>query len=228
MVRRAANRGGAEGTDATEAWAEICRSYWLPIYAFVRRSGSSRQDAEDTTQEFFTRILSKDLITRIDSKEGKLRSYLLGVLKNLLSEERKRAKSKKRGGEASFLPIDLGDAETRFGDSASAERTPDESYDYHWALMTLEATMGQVRGEYREKGKEALFEAVAPSLQGESLVAYAESAAALGMTESAVKVAAHRLRHRFRDALREQVARTLETGADAEQELRHLRNVLQQ
>ena len=226
LVRRAAAAAGANGADAGQALEEICRDYWLPIYAYLRQTGHGRQDAEDYTQDFFERILSKNVIARADAEFGKLRSFLLGVLKNSLSDGRKRRNARKRGSGVPIISIEAAEVESRLASRESAGRSPEESYDFHWALAVIESAVGRLREDYSAKGKTALFEALAPSLQGTEGATYREHADKLGMTETAMKVAAHRLRIRFREAVRAQVADTLEAGADVDEELGYLRTVL--
>ena len=223
VVRQAALPDAAASGDAL---AELCHIYWVPIYAYLRRLGFSNHDAEDHTQEFLSFVLARDLLPKAKASVGRMRSYLLGILKKFLSDIRKRNTAQKRGGGRRPLAIDADLAESRILQGTSAELTPEQAYELHWALTVLEASVGRIRETYRKKGNEQLFNLLAPCLQGGPDLPYREAARQLGMSESALKVAAHRLRLRYRQSIRGVIAATIGPKGDVEQELAHLQAAL--
>lgn len=220
IIFRSRDTDCAARSQATE---EICRTYWPPVYAFLRASGYSQHDAEDFTQGFFEHLLASGGFDRTDPAKGKLRSYLLGALKNHLAAERRRASRKKRGGGVEPISWSQIEAEGAKSIGPVDVRDPDTLYTRRWVTSILEQVLEQLRVRYVREDKEELFEALKPSLMpGGEICAYALLAKRLGMTESAVKVAAHRLRQRFGVRLRETVSFTMEPGGDVDQEIREL------
>jgi RNA polymerase sigma-70 factor (ECF subfamily) len=216
-----------DGKGASEALAELCSAYWYPLYAFVRRQGSTAHEAEDLTQEFFRRFLERRALEVVRPDAGKFRSFLLACLKNFLANERLRAQTLRRGGAYQILPLDSGDAETRYTLEPADQRTPEAIFERRWAFTVLERTMAQLRREYSSDEKRALFDALQGFLpSGQEALSRAEVAAKRGVSAGAIDVAVHRLRQRFGALLREQVARTVSSEAEVEEEIRYLISVL--
>ena len=215
--------GRSESTHARDALEQLCRAYWYPLYAFVRRQGYSPTDAQDLTQEFFARLIEKHYLGSVDQAKGKFRSFLLAALKHFLANEYHKAVAQKRGGHAVFLSLDVASAEITYAAEAADGARPDKLYERRWALTLLERVLARIRAEYREAGRVKLFEALKPALTGErGSRGYAEIAQALGMSEAAVKVGVHRLRQRFRQLLRQEIGHTVATQSEVDEELRAL------
>jgi len=220
VVLSAAGRGPAQSSHALET---LCRTYWYPLYAYVRRTGKSPEDAEDLTQAFFARLLEQDWLAAADQTRGRFRSFLLGSFKHFLANEWDKASAQKRGGRVRLLSLDAKAAETRFHREPTDTATPDKEFDRRWALTLLDTVLNRLRQEYTAEGKSDLFEHVKGTLGGDRASApYARIASELNMSEGAVKVAVHRLRQRYRAILRAEIAQTVATAADVEDELRHL------
>ena len=208
---------------AREALEKLCRSYWFPIYAFVRRQGHGPHDAQDLTQEFFARLLEKKQLAGADPARGRFRSFLLASLKHFLANEWDKANAQKRGGGQVLIPIDAATAETSCGFEPADNLTADIIFERRWALTLLEHVLGRLRAEYVRDGKENLFEQLKPTLtEASRTVAYAEIATRLGTTEGAVKVAVHRLRQRYREVLRAEIADTVANPGEVDDEIRNL------
>lgn len=217
----AAGQPGSDG--AEEALARLCSQYWYPVFAFVRRQGHPADEAEDLTQGFFARIIEKGDLGDADRSRGRFRSFLLAACRHFLSNERDRARARKRGGGRLALPIDVAAAEGRYERALSNSETPERLYDRQWCLTLLAGVLEGVRGDYEAAGKGRVFERLKVFLTAEEDAGtHAESARSLGMTEAAVKVAVHRLRRRYRDELRRRVADTVASAVDVEDEIRHL------
>ena len=217
----------AAGADSTwrarKALEQLCRLYWPPLYAFVRRSGSPPHDAQDLVQGFFLHLLAKDALGTVDPRKGKFRSFLLAALKHYLSNDRDRARAQKRGGGAPPVSIDERDAEGRYLLEPADPMTPEKLYERRWALTVLEQALARLRKEYAATGRAALFAQLKDCLAGgEKGPAHAEIAGRLDMTPGAVKVAAHRLRKRYREILREEIGDTVSSPEEIEEEIRHL------
>jgi RNA polymerase sigma-70 factor (ECF subfamily) len=210
-----------------EALSTLCSVYWYPLYAYLRRRGHGVHEAQDLTQGFFARFLEKNYLQVLDPGRGKFRSYLLKALEHYLANEWDRARAEKRGGRASHLPLDLDSAESRYALEPSHESTPEKIFERRWALTLLERALDRLRESYSGSGKARLFGALKPYLTGgEGEVTYREAGAALGLSEGAVKLAVHRLRGRFREMLRAEIAQTVSTEAEIEDEIRHLFSAL--
>ena len=217
----AAGRGDSQHADA--ALEELCRTYWYPLYAYVRRHGHSREDAEDLTQSFFARFLQKNYLENLRSEHGKFRAFLIASLKHFLANEWDRSQRQKRGGGVPALSLDWQDADTRYQIEPADDLSPDKLYDRAWAVTLLERVISRLRGENAADGKALLFEKLKPFLMlGQSEIPYTEAAAGLAMTEGAARVAVHRLRRRYRELLREEIGQTLSDPAQAEEEMRAL------
>lgn len=221
--RLVASAGGADVAQASEALSKLCQTYWPPLYAHVRQAGYSPPDAQDFTQQFFAHFIERNSIAQADPERGRFRSYLLVSLKNFLANEWQKSRAWKRGGKALTISLAMDDAETRCVQIAASGDTPDRAFDRQWALTLLDTVLGCLRREYADSGREALFLGLKDSLAGERAEAsYRELGARLGLSESAVKAAAHRLRKRYRELLREEIARTVTTSEEIDDELRYL------
>ena len=214
---------GQKNSQAKEALQKLCRTYWYPLYVFVRRQGHGKHDAEDLTQEFFARLLTRDDLATVDREKGKFRSFLLASMKHFLANEWDKAQAKKRGGGKQILSINVQDFESKYAMEPAHAITPDKLYDRRWAMTVLEQVMAKLRKEMRAEGKMDQFEQMKIFLAGsKGDVHYSKVAENLGISEIAVKTAVHRLRKRYRLLLIAEIANTVETKQDVEQELRHL------
>lgn len=215
--------GQGDSPDAQQALGQLCRTYWYPLYAFVRRQGRSPQDAQDLTQEFFARFLAREYFRLADPARGRFRSFLLASLKALLAEAHRHAHRLKRGGGQTFLSWDALAAEERYAAEPRDESTAETLYEQRWALTLLETVLARLGAEMAAAGKGELFAALTGQLWGEpDAPSYAELSARLEMSEGTLKVTVHRLRRRFRELLREEVAHTVTDAAEIDEELRHL------
>lgn len=215
--------GRSDTTRAHDALARLCQAYWHPLYAYVRRLGHAPSDAQDLTQEFFARLLAKNYLADADESRGRFRSFLLTALKHFLANEWDKARARKRGGGRLPVPIDFGSAETNCHFEPADITTPEKIFERRWALTLLEQVLRRLREEYVRAGREKLFEQLKPTLTETSrAVRYAEIATRLEMTEGAVKVAVHRLRLRYREVLRAEIADTVASPVEVEDELRNL------
>jgi RNA polymerase sigma-70 factor (ECF subfamily) len=217
----------SDPTRARDALSKLCQVYWYPLYAYVRWRGHSREDAQDLTQEFFARLLEKNWIGRADREKGRFRSFLLIALKRFLSDEWDKARAQKRGGGAALLPLQFDSAETRWVREPADEATPEQSFEKRWVLTLLEEVLKRLRTEYEQEGNADLFAELNPCLVGDrTSLPYAALAKKLGRSESAVKSAVHRLRQRYRNLLRGEIAQTVADPGEVDEELRHLFAVL--
>ncbi|HEX7653898.1 MAG TPA: sigma factor [Verrucomicrobiae bacterium] len=208
--------------EAAAALEIICREYWYPLYAFVRRCGQSPHDAQDLTQAFFCRLLEKRWLDAADRAKGRLRSFLIQALKNFMSNEWDRTAAQRRGGGMIPVQLDTAFAESRFAADTQA-LAPDETFDRQWALTLIRLTMERLKAEFAAAGRPTDYEHLKPCLLADrGTLDYAGVARGLGVNENAARVAVHRLRKRFREIYREEIAQTLAAGADLEAELRHL------
>lgn len=219
--------GDRSGGAAREALSRLCSMYWYPVFSFVRRRGHSPDEAQDLTQGFFTRLIEKGDIADADRSRGKFRTFLLSACEHFLANERDRSRAQKRGAGVTHLSIDLAAAEERYQRALSHAETPERLFDRQWSLTLLGSVLDELRREYAGAGNERLFDRLAGFLTMEDDAgSHAEAARDLGMTAGAVKVAVHRLRRRYRDALRGRIAETVESENDVDDELRHLMKTL--
>lgn len=219
--------GKGDSPRAADALDRLCRTYWYPLYAFVRRQGHEAHDAEDLTQEFFTRFLAKEYFGRADPSPGRFRSFLLACLKHFLWEQQRQARRLKRGGGHTIISLDSQTAEERYRSEPMDKLTPERAYEWRWALTLLEKVLARLADEQSAADKQRVFAQLKEYLWGEAGgTDYAQMAARLGMTEGAVKVTMHRLRRRLRDLLREEVANTVAAAEEIDEELRHLIGVV--
>jgi len=204
------------------ALEELCRLYWYPVYAFVRRSGHGDSEAQDLTQGFFEILLRRRDFEKVDCIKGRLRSYLLGAVKNYLAQEHGKRNRQKRGGDVEHLSMDLTDAEGRYRNEPADPIDPERLFERRWAMTIMQAAHCQLAAHYELAGKAHVFEALQESLTGDSSFDSSEAARTLGISEGAVRVAVHRLRKRFRDFVSQEVAETLSDEEDLEDELQRL------
>src|SRR6267143_1906851 len=217
-----------ESEVAREALEKLCRIYWWPLYGFVRRNGYGPEEAQDLTQGFFALLLERRDLDVVRREKGRLRSYLLVSLKNFLAKARRRELTVKRGEGRSLVPLDELLARERGDLEPSSALSADNIYERRWALTLLEQVLARLEEEYRVAGNGLLFESLNELLAGESGgPSQGDIAKKLGMTENAVKQAFYRLRLRYRELLREEIAHTVAVPADVEDELRHFISVLQ-
>ena len=221
----AAQSQAANQTHARRALEELCRAYWYPLYAFVRHRGYSPADAQDLTQSFFVRFIETEGFASADRERGRFRTYLLGAMKHFLANEWHRAQTQKRGGGLSFLEWDALEPESRYALEPAQSSDPDLDYDREWALELIARAKEKLRHESEADGKGELFEALKKSLTGDE-PSRSETAARLGMSESALKAAVHRLRQRYRELLRAEIAETVGTRTEIDDEMRYLVEVL--
>jgi RNA polymerase sigma factor (sigma-70 family) len=219
--------GRKSSPQSERALAELCRAYWLPLYAYVRRRGHSREDAEDLVQAFFARFLEKNYLDGLNAERGKFRAFLLASLKHFLANEWDKSQRQKRGGGALHLSLDWQSAEERLQHEPADNTSPDRIFDREWALALLEQVIARLRDECASDGKSALYEQTKGFLMlGEQATSYGDAARVLGWEEGAVRVAVHRLRKRYRELLREEIASTLSDPSQVQQELQSLQAAL--
>jgi RNA polymerase sigma-70 factor (ECF subfamily) len=219
LVMAAAQRDSPE---SAAALATLCRLYWYPLYAYARRL-TNPSDAQDLTQEFFARLLDRDYLRQADQRRGKFRSFLLTAFKHFLAKEHERANAKKRGGGRKFLALNIDSAERRYSREPSHDATREALYERGWALTLLEQGLTRLREEWAGAGKQRLFECLKGTLSADQSVRpYVELAGELGMSVEALKVAVHRLRRRYRELVRDEIAQTVATNEEIEDELRDL------
>jgi DNA-directed RNA polymerase specialized sigma24 family protein len=212
-----------DASQSAAAMETLCRTYWYPLYAFVRRQGRAPHDAQDLTQGFFTRLLEKDYLQAAAREKGRFRTFLLVAFKRFVANEWDREHALKRGGFAPVVSIDQELAESRFAAEPAHQVQPDVLYDRQWAMTLLDRTMRQLQEEYVGSGRAQLFEYLQTCLaREESALPYAEIASRLNLTEAAVKMAVHRLRARYREILRQEIAHTVSTPEEVEDEIQQL------
>ncbi len=222
-----AGQGGHPGSHA--ALDELCRLYWYPLYAFVRKRGRSHADAQDVVQAFLARLLARNDLAGVHPDKGRFRTFLLTSLTHFLSNEWHRANAQKRGGGIPFESLDslASEGEERFGQEPAIEVSPEQLFDRAWAEQILATVLEQLRAENSGEVEAGRFEALRECLLGESTqVPYAELAMGLGLSEAGVKSAVHRLRGRFRELFREEIRRTVHRREEVDQELRYLVRVM--
>ena len=217
----------SDTTRAQAALARLCQAYWYPLYAYVRRRGYEAHDAQDLTQEFFTRLLEQNWLAQADRERGRFRTFLLAALSHFLANEWDKARAKKRGGAVQIVPLQLDSAETRYGQEPADPVTPEQCFERRWALALLDEVLNRLREEHMAAGTAEMFDALKPCLVGDRQAQpYAALAAQLGVTEGAVKVAVHRLRQRYRQLLRKEIANTVAMPEEVNDEMHHLFAVL--
>jgi RNA polymerase sigma-70 factor (ECF subfamily) len=208
---------------AGDALADLCATYWYPLYAHVRRRGHDEHDARDLTQGFFAALLERGFLRRVDRDRGRFRGFLVTAFRRFVKDEREKDRAIKRGGGARILSLDFEDGESRYRREPADDLTPERIYERQWALTVLDRVLFRLREEHAAAGRGAVFRVLAPYLEGASpTLPYADAAERLETSVGAVKVTVHRLRRRYRALLREEIARTVSDLAEVEDELRHL------
>jgi len=217
------NAGSEDSSQALVAIEKLARAYWYPLYAYVRRKGHDAHTAEDLTQEFFARVVSRNFFARFDRTKGRFRSWLLGSMNHFLAHEWEKSRTEKRGGGATLIPLDEAHANERYERQLAVESAPEKLFDQQWAMTLLERAGTRLRASYVADGRPEIYDRLKVFISGASPVpSYADAALQLGLTESAVKSAVHRLRQLFHELLREEVAQTVCTPSDLDDELRYL------
>ena len=224
MIVQAAGQG-AESSSA--ALADLCSAYWYPVYAFIRRRGHSADDARDLAQDFFATLLEKGYLADVDPERGRFRAFLLTAVSRFVIKQHEKATAQKRGGGQRPLSLDFDDGETRYQREPSHDWTAERIFARRWAMTLLDRTVAALRHEHEQTGKLAQFEALKVFLTGEAgAPPLRQIAQRLGTTEGAVKVAVHRLRQKYRETLRGEIAQTVATPEDVDDELRLLMTAL--
>lgn len=219
LVRRA----GFNSAQSEDALEKLCRTYWYPIYAFIRRNGRAPHDAQDLTQEFFARFLEAKSVSRADPGRGKFRTFLLGALKNFLTDAHRKASAWKRGGGFQIISFEETEAEERYRLEPVDNRTPDQFYEQRWLVGLLEAAMARLRDEFCAAGKERQFQVLKVFLSREGDdEAYQAAGAKLNTSGKTIAVAVHRIRRRFREVVRSAIADTVSSPEEVEEEYRNL------
>ncbi len=219
--------GRNDTTRARDALGRLCQTYWYPLYIYVRRRGHSAHDAQDLTQEFFAQLLERQSLAGADPERGRFRSFILTAMNHFLITEWNKAQTKKRGGNCLVFSMDLAAAEERLGLEPADNSTPDKIFEKQWALALLNEVLIRLEDEYRRDGRIELFVALKQTLIGaRASQPYAELAMKLDMSEGAIKVAVHRLRKRYRELIRAEIANTLGRPQEIEEEMRHLFSAL--
>lgn len=205
-----------------EALEQLCKTYWFPLYAYIRRRGHTKEDAEDLTQAFFTKFLEKNYLENLSNERGRFRAFLLASLKHFLANEWDKAQRQKRGGGAAHLSLDWKSADTQFQIAAQAA-SPDQEFDREWAVALLAKVIQRLQAECEMDGRAEQFKYLKIFLSaGKGTDPYSDVAKKLGMEESAIRVAVHRLRKCYRELLRDEIAQTLHDPAQVEEEMRSL------
>ena len=216
-----AARDGSD-TEARAALESLCQTYWQPLYAYIRHQGASPDEASDLTQGFFAELVEKDFLANVDPEKGRFRSYLLASLRHFLSHERDRERALKRGGGTLTLSLDVEAGEAGYVSEPAEEMTPVDVFERRWAITVLDRAAGRLQQESTELSQSQFAQLKQYLTSGESQVPYQETAATLGISESAVKSAVHRLRKRLGHCLRTEIAETVSDPAEVDEEVRHL------
>jgi len=212
--------GSRRTVQSDRALEELCRAYWFPLYAYVRRHSRSREDAEDLTQAFFARFLEKNYLEGVRAEKGRFRAFLLAALKHFLANQWDKARAEKRGGNATHLSLDWKTADTQFQIAASSELSPDKAFDREWAMALLAQVIQRLQAECEAEGRAWQFAELKIFLTaGKGAIPYASAAGALGVSEEATRAAVHRLRKRYRQLLREEIAETLADSGQVDEEM---------
>ena len=215
--------GRSDTTRARAALESLCQTYWYPLYAYVRRLGYLPEDAKDLTQEFFARLLERQSLANADPDRGKFRSFILGAMNYFLADEKAKLQTQKRGGGHEILSLDLMAAELRFDLEPADNATPDKAFDKQWAAALLNEVLNRLEDAYRRDGKLSLFMELKQTLMGtRESQPYAVLARRLSMNEGAIRAAVHRLRKRYRKLLRDEIANTVGSLEEVNEELRYL------
>jgi RNA polymerase sigma-70 factor (ECF subfamily) len=217
--------GDPQRKEARSALADLCENYWYPLYAYLRRRGYAADEAQDLTQEFFVRVLEGRYLDRADPEKGRFRSFILTSLKFFVADEGDRQRALKRGGGA-VVPVEFLSGEERYQREPAHDETPERIFERRWALSLLDRVLERLRNEFMQHGRTEHFERLKVFLLGQSDAPYAEMASEMNTSEGALKVAIHRLRKRYRELFRQEIADTVADPAEVESELRYLAAVL--
>jgi RNA polymerase sigma-70 factor (ECF subfamily) len=213
----------ATGAESQKALAALCEAYWYPLYAYVRSQGHSPEESQDLTQAYFAYLLEKNILEDVDPSAGRFRSFLLATLKHFVSKERRKQNTLKRGGGTRTISLDTEEAEHRYGQQPADQLTPEQVYENRWALTVLERAIGHLETEWSEGARQKQLEHLKSHLTGqEPRIPFRDVAADLEMSEVAVRGAMHRLRQRFGQLIREEIAETVASPDDIDDEVRHL------
>jgi RNA polymerase sigma-70 factor (ECF subfamily) len=224
---RVLRAGDPETKDAQQALEELCRDYWKPLAAFAQRKGHSPEDAQDLTQAFIAKLLATNSFGKADRERGRFRTFLLSAFCNFMVGDHRAQKAQKRGGAQTFVSLDDDTAESHHVLHPQDHMTPEREYERSWAVALLERVMQRLQGDYERAERLALYAAIQPHLAGgNGRPNYARLGESIGMSESAITVAVHRMRKRYGLLLREEIAATVATPGDVEDELRYLMNVV--
>lgn len=219
--------GEQSSPQAQLALTRLCKTYWLPVYAFVRKRGHSPEQAQDLTQAFFANFLEKQHVTKANRERGRFRCFLMTSVENFLRNENDRARAQKRGGGRQLLSLDEQDAEARYLCEPTTETDPAKAFEQRWAATLLETVLTRLQAEFGATGRSELFEALQAHLWGDAeSTPYPELAERFGLTLANVKITAHRLRQRYRELLREEIAHTVALPGQIDDEIRHLMQVV--
>ncbi len=219
--------GTTDSASAAPALEQLCRNYWYPLYAFVRRKGHSPHDAQDLTQAFFARLLEKNYVAQADRERGRFRTFLLAALTHFLADEWDKARRLKRGGGREVISFDAASAEERYRLEPIDQLDAAKLYERRWVTTVFDQVLARLEKEFRDSGKGGLFDQLKGSLLAEEpALSYAAVGAQLSLTESAVKQAVHRMRRRYGELFREEIAQTVAGPGEVEEELKHLFAVL--
>jgi len=219
--------GAKETAASREALAKLCRIYWQPTYVFIRRNGHDPDQAQDLTQGFFTVLLEKNYVADADPQRGRFRSYLLASVKHFLANEWDRGHALKRGGFQNSISIDPVEAETWYAPQAVEQQTPESLFFRRWAISLLEQVMGKLRAEFARTGKTQQFELLSPFLNGDAgETRYATLAAQMGASPGAMRIAVHRMRSKYKELLRAEIAETVSGPEQIKDEIRFLLSAL--
>lgn len=212
---------------AQAALESLCRTYWPPLFCYVRRRGFGVEDAQDLTQAFFAKLLEHQWLASAEQEKGRFRTFLLTAMERFLANEWDKVKALKRGGGHLNVPIQVDSAKTRYGVDPQDSRTPEQAFEYHWAMTLLDEVLKQLEAEHHARGQESIFARLKSCLVGErDRQPYAELANELGLSETALKVTVHRLRQRYRELLRAEIAQTVESATEVDAEMKYLFGVL--
>lgn len=215
--------GGKSSAEAQQALQQLCATYWYPLYAYVRRQGHTVEDAQDLTQEFFARLLEHNYLGKADPDRGRFRTFLLTSLKHFLINEWNKANREKRGGGCQVISLDTEQTESRFRAEPADHRTPERAFARRWAVIVLDRVLQELRAEWVADGRGLVFEELKSALSGEeNESSYAEIGRRLSMSEGNVKTHVFRLRRRYRELLKAEIARTVDNPAEVDDEIREL------
>jgi DNA-directed RNA polymerase specialized sigma24 family protein len=220
--------GGGQSPEAHRALATLCENYWFPLYAYVRRRGYDACEAEDLTQEFFLRLLAKNYLAGVNREKGKFRAFLLAALQHFLANEWDRSQTQKRGGGQAVLSLDALSAESRYRMEPSHDLTPEKLFERRWAITVLDGVLARLQADFlAHHGDQAAFDCLKQFLTaGRESTGYAAAAGQLQMTEGALRVAIHRLRRRYRELLRDEIAQTVASPEEIDDEIHYLLSCL--